>query len=295
MKKLTIEFIRESFFLEGYTLLTKEYINAHQKLIFICPKDHKGNIIWHNWQQGKRCAECSGNKKLTIEYIRESFQKEGYTLLAEEYINNNKKLEYICPEGHKGSIIWNSWKTGNRCEECGGTKKLTVEYIREQFQTDGYTLLSKEYINAHQKLIFICPKDHKHSISWDSWNHGHRCAKCFFENNTGENNSSYNPNLTDEEREKNRDTYENKVWRKAIIKRDKYTCQKCGKTDCYLEAHHDDCWADNPELRYDIDNGITLCKECHRTGTNAFHKVYGYRNTTTIQTEEFLKNDEKNN
>jgi hypothetical protein len=35
------------------------------------------------------------SKKLTIEFIREQFEKEGYTLLTKEYINNKQKLEYI--------------------------------------------------------------------------------------------------------------------------------------------------------------------------------------------------------
>ena len=31
---------------------------------------------------------------------------------------------------------------------------------------------------------------------------------------------------------------EYREWRTNIFKRDNYTCQKCGKTDCFLEAHH---------------------------------------------------------
>jgi len=27
-------------------------------------------------------------------------------------------LDYICDKGHKGSINWNNWKTGNRCSKC---------------------------------------------------------------------------------------------------------------------------------------------------------------------------------
>ena len=43
-------------------------------------------------------------KKLTIEFVRESFEAEGYELLTEEYIGSKQKLDYICPKGHKHSI-----------------------------------------------------------------------------------------------------------------------------------------------------------------------------------------------
>lgn len=42
-------------------------------------------------------------KKLTIEFIRKSFEKKGYALLTKEYTEINQKLEYVCPEGHRSS------------------------------------------------------------------------------------------------------------------------------------------------------------------------------------------------
>lgn len=51
-------------------------------------------------------------------------------------------------------------------------------------------------------------------------------------------------------------------WREDIFKRDNYTCVECGKQG-RIQAHHIKPWADYPELRLDIDNGITLCIDCH--------------------------------
>ena len=61
-----------------------------------------------------------------------------------------------------------------------------------------------------------------------------------------------------------------KDWRKKVFKRDKFTCQGCkiknhrglGKS-IKLEAHHIKSWKDFPELRFDINNGLTLCVSCH--------------------------------
>jgi len=56
---------------------------------------------------------------------------------------------------------------------------------------------------------------------------------------------------------------EYKQWRKAVFERDNYTCQTCDKIKCYLEAHHVKERCNFPELIYNIDNGLTLCKDCH--------------------------------
>ena len=62
--------------------------------------------------------------------------------------------------------------------------------------------------------------------------------------------------------DKNRNSWRYRSWRKMVIKRDDYTCQKCGSTK-HLQAHHIQEWKYYPELRYEVDNGQTLCKFCH--------------------------------
>ena len=52
-------------------------------------------------------------------------------------------------------------------------------------------------------------------------------------------------------------------WRKDVFKRDNFICQKCGKRGGDLEADHIKSISRFPNLIIDIDNGQTLCKECH--------------------------------
>ncbi|MCK9369537.1 HNH endonuclease [Candidatus Dojkabacteria bacterium] len=63
-----------------------------------------------------------------------------------------------------------------------------------------------------------------------------------------------------------RNSFEYKLWRRAVFERDKYTCVWCGDdSGGNLEADHIKPFAYFPELRFAIDNGRTLCKRCHKT------------------------------
>lgn len=56
-----------------------------------------------------------------------------------------------------------------------------------------------------------------------------------------------------------------KEWRAAVFKRDGYTCVLGGKEHGNkLEADHIKRFSDYPELRFDINNGRTLCVNCHK-------------------------------
>lgn len=64
-------------------------------------------------------------------------------------------------------------------------------------------------------------------------------------------------------RGESRSRYEYKLWRNSVFKRDGYTCQHCEVRGGVLNAHHIKAWADYPEARFDVANGITLCEPCH--------------------------------
>lgn len=70
-----------------------------------------------------------------------------------------------------------------------------------------------------------------------------------------------------------RSSSEYEDWRDSVIERDG-VCQCCGGHK-YLEAHHIFSWEDYPDMRINIDNGVTLCKWCH----GRYNSYFGHKGT----------------
>jgi sarcosine oxidase delta subunit len=121
-------------------------------------------------------------KKYTIEFIREEFAKEGYILLSKIYEGAHQKLKCIHPNDQEYNISWSNWQQGKRDPKCGGLNKLTIEFVRSEFEKKGCILLAKEYKDAQTKMDYICENGHSHSISWNNWRsgkNGTRCPYCY--------------------------------------------------------------------------------------------------------------------
>lgn len=65
-----------------------------------------------------------------------------------------------------------------------------------------------------------------------------------------------------------------KEWRKKVYSRDHHQCQWPGCTQKKkLNAHHIKSWSQYPGLRFDINNGITLCKY-HHDNIKGMEEIY---------------------
>ena len=102
---------------------------------------------------------------------------------------------------------------------------------------------------------------------------------------SGSKSHLWNHNLSDEDRMKRqRDTPKVREWRKAIMRRDDYTCAVCGKHGGRMQAHHLNSWASCRDQRHDVDNGVTMCRVCHHD----FHMSLGGPRTPCTK-QDFVK------
>ena len=118
-----------------------------------------------------------------------------------------------------------------------------------------------------------------------SWGHHTKeTRRKLSETHKGEKNYRWKGGIESENR-RIRKGIEFRLWREAVFTRDNWTCQRCLQRGRELHPHHIQNFAQFPELRFAIDNGITFCKSCHQE----FHKKYREKNNTKEQLEEFLQ------
>jgi hypothetical protein len=264
-KKKTIEQIKHLFEVEGYTLVSTEYVNNYTHIESLCPNKHQHKTTYSNWQQGHRCKYCNqgGYDKLTYEMVKLSFEVDGYELLSTEYVNSHQKLEYICPNKHHGKITRGNWQQGQRCRKCViPHNTLTYNNVKQSFESEGYTLLSTEYKNAHEYLKYVCPNGHYHRIIYSAWQQGQRCGKC---------------DIKTSKQERELQVFAKEIHKGLVLTNDRTTIQN-PITGCFLEldiympeikkaieygAEHwhtgkYEKWKDSYKQQWCKDNGIEL-------------------------------------
>lgn len=83
---------------------------------------------------------------------------------------------------------------------------------------------------------------------------------------------------------------EYKHWRNSVLERDNYTCQCCNKRGGDLQAHHIHNFAEHEDQRFDLENGITMCVNCHSPAVKgSFHSLYGVKHNNEKQLTEYIK------
>lgn len=149
-----------------------------------------------------------------------------------------------------------------KCKVCNNPilHKDNKKYCSRACQSVGYSK------GTYEKKCAQCGKNFP--VPYRRRNTAKNCSiKCTGEwtrkNRRGENNPRWKGGLTPL-RKKLYFSPTYKLWRTAVFERDHYTCVFCGKKGVVLNADHIKPWSLFPELRFAIDNGRTLCVECHR-------------------------------
>lgn len=190
--------------------------------------------------------------------------------------------EYRCPKCSRKN------RKNNRFKDLTGQKfymltPICVDKNKSEEAGKTYWLCKCDCGNSELKSIY-----YHHIVSGAT-----RSCGCL-EHPSGEQNGNWKGGLTPERQlARSNGLYSN--WRKEVYEKDWYTCQCCGRSkNIEKQAHHIYSFSEYDDLRYDIDNGITMCKECHyTTESGSFHNTYGTTNNTPEQLEEYINNKRK--
>lgn len=149
------------------------------------------------------------------------------------------------------------------CEE-----KLSLRTCAKRLECDR-TVIKRILLENNKKIRNISEEKKLHPTSyWKGkkregvWNKGKR-AKEDPRILSGERNGFWKGGKLKDQ--KDRKSSDMKLWRLEVYERDDFTCQMCGERGGKLEAHHINPYTDYPDLRFEVTNGITLCRECHRS------------------------------
>lgn len=176
------------------------------------------------------------------------------TLLAKKKIETKTrvldfKYSVSCPLCHKKRevsyhTVWDikNNKTSGKCRSCSITPEHKIK-LRQMLISNKRTLGFK-HSEENKKIIGNFSRRPRPDIS-------------------GENSPNWKGGITPINKVIRR-SREYKQWQISVFKRDNKTCVLCGFKSSNNEADHIKPFCDYPELRFDINNGRTLCKSCHK-------------------------------
>lgn len=279
------DLVRRKIELKGYSLLN-EYIDEKTKLLLICPNGHKRECTYSSFRK-YNCKKCVNEEKL--QKLISDVESLGYEFVEYPKTARSVAVAY-CRNGHKRKAKIHNF-TNFDCPECVNKNvKKNIDICKEEFESRGFQLLEEEYVDCRTPMKYMCScgKINRNSLDTIITYDIRGCNKCKGKFVSGELAPTWKGGVTPVNKLlRNNSDY--RLWRKSVFERDKYTCQRCKEVGGILRGHHILNWADNEELRYDVGNGITLCNKCHDLGyEDSFHTIYGTKNNTKEQLEEFL-------
>lgn len=148
------------------------------------------------------------------------------------------------------SIIGKARRLGIKCVKAQNQYDIwtqeEIEFLELWYEPMGSAWCSKKLNRSYQAII---NKAFTLKLKWNrlyigSWN------------------GNWQGGIT-KEYQKIRNSDEYKEWRLRVFKRDYFTCQCCKKVGRNIHAHHIKDFSSHVELRFDVNNGITLCDLCH--------------------------------
>jgi len=163
----------------------------------------------------------------------------------------------------KGYIPWNKGFKGYHIHSKEWKKKLSQLKKGHPYWGNGSSMRGKHHTEESKRKISQALKgkhlseEHKRKIS-----RGNKGRKGYWKDKTGENSAHWKGDKCKKRQQRNDSAYIQ--WVRMVRVRDNNTCQLKDK-NCsgYNIVHHIKNWSIYPELKYNINNGITLCQFHH--------------------------------
>ena len=242
-------------------------------------------------------------RKTNQEFLEELKQFNPYIIPLEEYKNNYTKIKIMC-KIHNEIFYTNPRhliRGRKSCPKCKGENKKdrmtwTNEYFLQMLADKNIDVIPlEEYAGSYTKILFLCSCGRKWKTTPNRVLKGCHCVACQHENMKGDKNPSWNPNISQEDREIGirrflLPNYKNFI--KSCFVRDNWTCQITGTpSHGDVVVHHINGYNWDVKNRTNINNGITLNENIHKE----FHKIYGKGDNTKEQFIDFVQNLYKQN
>jgi len=167
--------------LKGGKCQSKEYVDRHTPLKWMCKKGHTWDSTFLIIQKGGWCAQCVRDevKEEYLKEVREIAKSKGGKCLSDKYENNHTHLEFRCANGHIWLAKSNNIKTGWWCAQCSGNAKLSLDIFQRLAKSKGGKCLSVTYKDVDEKLKWQCDKGHQWEASGYSVKNRHTwCPVC---------------------------------------------------------------------------------------------------------------------
>lgn len=245
----------------------------------------------------KSCSRECAHKMHALEYVGKKFGQ--LMVIGIARINSGKPTlaSVMCDCGKSYQVKLTRLVQGveTRCLPCKKAEKY-LYLVGQKFgrlKAVAITWQAAKNSSDYGRHVLVCACDcggTKTVAPKDLINSMVRSCGClnveYRKNRNGSKNPNWKGGITEEWRS-DRSSQQYWEWQGAVFGRDGNTCQKCGFHDKFsrgLNAHHILNFGTYKALRFDINNGITLCGECHVE----FHGTYGSRENTREQIVEFL-------
>lgn len=237
----------------------KQYYEDNKEKITLKHKEYRDNNKGKSKESHKTWYEENKERLKISRRDRYKRNKEKETLQVKEYKNKNIELFKIRQLSYrKKAALYSTYKDKLFTDESpilssdGATMETKCKYCGKYFKPANIQVLRRIQVLEGQQEgnCFLYCSD--------------ACKKAC---------PTYNQKLYPKGFKKATSREVQPELRKLVLERDNWTCQKCGEVDVELHCHHITGVEQNPIESADMDNCLTLCKDCHKV----VHKQEGCR------------------